>query len=332
MGKLVRMDLYRMFRSKSFFVCLILSFLLAFGVAPLEKLLSSLSELINTETKTEEKISLDDITKRMMNLSEDEQAKIESIFTKYGLDDLPEDEPFTEESLKARGIDVDAFSKEIADVLGLESAEKNDSVFQKDTTIENMLKDPFLLFGAMLVMLSVCSFYYADVENGYIKNIAGQMPKKGYTILSKYTASVAHNLIFMAVGVLGNLLGCLLVKNISSGDLLNGIGVFILKLMLLQSICAMLVLFVSTLQNKSLGTVIAVLMGLGLLSLIYSLIDTQGIQRLFPDAGDVFGKYMPDVLLGEKSPDAVTAIVVSILFGGLFLTLAIRLFDKRDVK
>ena len=38
MGKLIRMDLYRMLKSKTFLICLLLAFLLALGNAPFEKL------------------------------------------------------------------------------------------------------------------------------------------------------------------------------------------------------------------------------------------------------------------------------------------------------
>ncbi len=282
MGNLLRMDTYRIFRSKTFFVCLILAFALAVASAPVDKLLSSLGQMFATEVTETAKTS-------------------------------------------------DEFSDE--DVLALETT-KDAIRFRTEEKLSNLIKKPFTFLATLLLLISVCSFYYADAEGGYIKNIAGQMPMKGFTILSKFLASVSHNFIFMALCVVGNIIGTLTVRHFVPDDaILSSIGIFFLKLLLIQSICALLVLFVSTMQNKSLGNVMAVLFGLGfVMPLIYELIDVQLINRLFKDAGAVFAKYMPDVLLGETSPDPLTAILVSVIFGGFFLLLAIRIFDRKDVK
>ena len=119
MGNLIRMDLYRMNRAKSFRVCLILSFVTALAATPLEKLLYSLGNLLQAEN-------------------------------------------------------VGAFP-ETADLCG-------------------MIASPASVITVMLSLLSIVCFFHADMEGGYIKNIAGQMPRKGFTILSRFIASVPHSL------------------------------------------------------------------------------------------------------------------------------------------
>ena len=49
MGKLIRMDLYRLLKSKAFLVCLSLTFLLALADAPLAKLLITLAKSLSPE-------------------------------------------------------------------------------------------------------------------------------------------------------------------------------------------------------------------------------------------------------------------------------------------
>ena len=49
MGKLIRMDLYRMMKSKAFLICLLLAFLLALGNAPFEKLMFTLANSLSSE-------------------------------------------------------------------------------------------------------------------------------------------------------------------------------------------------------------------------------------------------------------------------------------------
>ena len=132
----------------------------------------------------------------------------------------------------------------------------------------------------MLVLLSLCYFFYADVENGYIKNIAGQMPMKGFTVLSKFQAAIVHNLIFAAAGIVGNLIGTMIVQRlVVDGAVLDSIRVLALKLLLFQSLCAILLLVVFTFRSKSLGMILAVLFGLGLTSLIYLGIN-EGLAAL----------------------------------------------------
>ena len=106
---------------------------------------------------------------------------------------------------------------------------------------------------------------------------------------------------------------------------------FLMKLLLIQSICAILLLVTASFQNKSLGTVIAVLMGLGLMSLVYMMIDT-GLDQLFQNKGFSVSDYMPDQLLGLLKPPVLDSVLVSLTTTALFLPLSVHVFDRRDVK
>lgn len=256
MVDLIRMDLYRMRRSKVFWVCAILAFLFAFAVQPFSKLAVSLASMLGAES---------------------------------------EGFPATYDIAKA-------------------------------------IADPLPFFNAMLVMLSACSFFYADRENGYIKNIAGQVPSKGLTVVSKFIAILPHNLFFMLVGVCGCLIGSLLVSRLSAGSgTFDAVRIFFLKLLLLQAISSILLLTAAVYRSKPLGTVIAVLAGLGLLSLIYFAIDS-GLDQVFKNKSFAIGDYMPDQLLGESDPDTLTAILSSVVTMGIFLPVSIAVFNKKEVK
>lgn len=229
------------------------------------------------------------------------------------------------------------FMKLLFDLVGRLQEEVNagvSSTFPAMRSLSEIVSDPFPILNALFVMLSAASFLYADSENGYIKNIAGQMPKKGYTILSKFLAIIAHNLLFLLVCVAGNALGTLSVQSIIVDDALTkAIGVFFLKLLLLQGLCAVLLLADAALQNKALGTVFAVLLGIGLLSLIYAVIDTL-LNQVFPKKSFSIADYMPDQILrqGMNSLKTVRALIVSGVTIGIFLPLSIRIFDRKDVK
>ena len=256
MGKLIRMDLYRMRKAKSILVCLILTFVLALINAPLSKLMYMLANSLSSEIN---------------------------------------------------------------------------ETFAAETALSALIRDPFPMLGTMLVLLSVCFFFYADVENGYIKNIAGQMPMKGFTILSKFLAAIVHNLIFAVAGIVGNLIGTVFVQRIIvDSSILDSIRVLILRLILLQSLCSILLLVVSTFQSKSLGMILAVLFGLGLTPVIYMGIN-EGLKQLFGPETNI-SQYMPDVVMNENPLSTAKALLVAFVTGGIFLPLAIRIFDRKDVK
>ena len=255
MGNLIRMDLYRMNKAKSFRVCLLVTFLLALLSTPLIMALEALARMLAPNSIEE--------TKMVYNL-------------------------------------VDHIA------------------------------NPASSLGYMLCLLSAVMFFYADIEGGFIKNIAGQMPKKGFTILSRFFATVPHCLVFMLAGFIGDLIGSAPFIQITvEGSLLKAAGVFCLKLLLLESICSILLLITSSFRNKSLGMILAVLLGLPVMYLIYMAINA-GLDQVFKGANIV--PYMPDQVLKEEYPGAFRALLVSAVTIGIFLPLSIRVFDKKDVK
>ena len=338
MVNLFRMDLYRMLRARSFYICLALTFALALATAPLTKLLYSLSTMLGVETATEEKApELDELQFSLAlagsGIDEDTDIstlapeKMAEILTDAGVSgDVTKADPDSTlgKFLAEWGGDTEALQKE------MKKSSDSKKGFPSEQKLSGIIGEPFPMLGLMLALLSVCAFFYADTENGYIKNIAGQMPMKGFTILSKFLASIVHNLAFIAAGIVGNMIGTLLVQRIvADAAVADNIRILCLKLLLLQSICAILLLVVSTFRNKSLGMILAVLFGLGLTPLIYAGINA-GLRQVFSKETDI-SQYMPDVVMGDPS-DTVKAILVALVTGGIFLPLAIRIFDRKDVK
>ncbi len=339
MVNLFRMDLYRMLRVKSFYICLALTFALALATAPLTKLLYSLSTMLGVETATEEKAPELDEQQFLLALAgsgidEDtdistlEPEKVAAILTDAGVSgDVTKADPDSTLGvfLTEWGGDMEALKKE------MQKSSDSKKGFPSEQQLSGIIGEPFPILGLMLVLLSVCAFFYADSENGYIKNIAGQMPMKGFTILSKFLASIVHSLVFIAAGIAGNVIGTLLVQRIvADAAVADSIRIMCLKLLLLQSICAILLLVVSTFRNKSLGMILAVLFGMGLTSLIYLGINS-GLQQIFGKDIDI-SKYMPDSVMSDNPLETVKAILVSLVTTGIFLPLAIRIFDRKDVK
>ena len=258
MSNLIRMDIHRMFKARSFKVCLVLAFLFGFLGIPLARLFSLI------------------------------------------LTFLPD-------------------SIEIGELL------------PESVTISSILQKPFPGMNSILIMFSVCYFYYADIEQGYIKNIAGQVSKKGYTMISRYIAVILHNLVFIATGIIGNLIGtALFVRLIVDEEILKTLGSLGLRFLLLQGLCAILLLVTCGLGSKIFGMVLSVVFGAGLMSLLYLSIDTA-VSLAFKTKIAI-EQYMPDQLMDQTAPALIPALPVAVLTIAVFLFLAVRVFDRREVR
>ena len=201
----------------------------------------------------------------------------------------------------------------------------------QEMAVSDVLKDAYPDFGAMLLFLAVCGFYYADHEGGFIKNIAGQTPKRAYVICSKFYATAFPVVAFALVGIAGSLLGALPFRRIVfdtgiPAALLN----LLLKLLLAYAVCTVLLLIVSVLHLKPLGTTLAVFFGTGLIGLLYSAISA-GFNKLFKSHFSL-SDYMPDQLLVQTDPDLAIALASAAVTAALFLFLSVRIFNRRDVR
>ena len=184
-------------------------------------------------------------------------------------------------------------------------------------------------------MLSVLSFSFADVANGYIKNIAGHVKKKSYTIVSKFIVIMIHNLIIMLISVLGVYLGYLSHAVFFGGTidytqyLLSGIGIFCFKWLLYLSLSTITLFFTSALRSKTTAAIVSFVFGTGTLSMLYMVIKNS----LNFDLSD----FMPDALSSSLNFTTINALAANALISSLvaivvFLFVTMKLVDKRDVK
>lgn len=206
------------------------------------------------------------------------------------------------------------------------------SLFPKTRDLSEIISDPFPIFNAMFAMLSVCAFFYADLDKGYIKNIAGQVPRRGHTMISRFIAAIPHHLLFMLAGVVGNLIGtAIFVRVVPDAGTAASVGTFFIKFLLMMAVTAVLLFVTAACGVKSLGTVLAVFFGMGLMSLIYMGISAA-LTSVFKLRSFQLGDYMPDQLLGMASPAVFRSVCSAAVTIAVFLPLSIYIFNRRDVK
>lgn len=182
----------------------------------------------------------------------------------------------------------------------------------------------------VVVLISAVTFSYADIANGYIKNIAGQVSNKGNTALSKFVVLAVHNFIFMFCAMIGRVIIGVITGGIQMDwiEVPLAIGTFGVKWLLLVSLSSIL-LFVSTgLKNKTLASVVGVILGSGSLMLLHLMIDSTVERFIHVD----ISRYDPSMLIQESNMIFGNAILVALVVIAIFLPLTVVIFNKSDVK
>ena len=218
------------------------------------------------------------------------------------------------------------------------SAQQEGVAFTKKITsvaLPDVIMSPFGTFMIIILFVAVVSFYYADLANGYIKNIAGQIPNKGNTAFSKYVVVIFHVLFYILLAAAGTVIGTLLcpdAKMVFEGDYGRTLLIFCVRFALIMALCAMILFVVCALRSKTFGIVLGVLFGLGALNLIYSLIDAL-IGNLIKDVH--IESFAPSALLSAEpatTGDAMKALAVAAVYIALFLFITVKFIKESDVK
>ena len=273
MRDLIRMDLYRMFRSKVFYINLII---IALG---------------NIATKVIFKVAMDALTS-----------------------------PEVMEAAQKQG---DAETSELLSTLA----------YPKSVSVSELLGNPFAFnIFLILVFLSVVSFCYADIAGGYIKNYAGQLPKKGYTVISKFICIAVHNLLFMIVALV-SIVGTEAVVRTVDFDSQAGAGAltFLLKFLLLQSMSAVILFVTTGLHSKTFASVCAVVFSTGLLGMIYMGFD-YAAEHFLKISDLNSAKYAPDQLILQSRIAWFNGVIVSVVVSAVFIAITYGIYNKSDVK
>lgn len=191
----------------------------------------------------------------------------------------------------------------------------------------------FSLFVSCAV---VASFIGAEQSCGYVKNIAGQLPNRGMMIISKFIVTCMVQLMVLVIyAIISSLCaGMFFGAYIKSYSILALIQGLILRFILFCAIDAIVLFFCTLAKSHAIAMVVGAIFGIGVTGLLYLAINA--LLSMLKISVDV-AKIMPDGINGlinvsNLGTITIRAIVVSVVFIVGFLTSAILLFKKRDVK
>ncbi len=201
--------------------------------------------------------------------------------------------------------------------------------------LSTMIGFPFGTVGLLMIVMLVSAavFLHGDIGHGYIKNLAGQIPKKSHLTFSKFIVMAFHHLIMMAVCLSGTVLGNLVSRGIYiDAKVGESLGMFMIRFLLLYALTSVLLLFSSGLGNKTLSIVMAVIFGTGALNLLYAPLDLLFNQVFHWEIR--VEDWMPDALAGSiaPAPPILNSLLVGLIFVAVFVTLSGYVSNHRDVK
>ncbi|MBQ7504741.1 MAG: hypothetical protein IJT79_05420 [Ruminococcus sp.] len=211
----------------------------------------------------------------------------------------------------------------------------------KPVLVSDLIANPFSIpLLIILLFMSVVSFSYADFAGGYIKNLSGQVNNRGKLVVSKFIVIGIHNMFFILAGVITRILGALI--GIAIGGAIEfdalipaALLTLLIKWMLLMAISAILLFITTGVRNKTLASIIGVIIGTGALGLVYLGLDAA-LVNIFKLNGFTISDYMPDQLMSSVSVGSniavLNAIIVAVVCTVIFLSLAVKLFKSRDIK
>lgn len=192
------------------------------------------------------------------------------------------------------------------------------------------------MLSLFLSCMIAASFLGGEQSCGFAKNIAGQIPNRGFMIVSKFSATCFIQLMVLVIytvvcSICAPIFFGSYITSYSIGTLIGGLA---LRFILFCAIDAVLLFFCTLAKSHAVAMVIGAIFGIGVTSLIYML--TNALLNMVNIKIDI-AKLMPDGINGLISASSlgdivVRAIIVTVVFVSVFLTGAALLYKKRDVK
>lgn len=216
----------------------------------------------------------------------------------------------------------------------------SDGAFEAASNIDySVLLYVALQSKMILIMVSifVTLFVAAEQKNGFIKNLAGQFPKRGIIVIAKLAAAALQIFImFLAFALF-----ILIFSFIYWGDkiMLNSVSelfqIVAIQYLLHFAFACLITLLYHLINSSALCMTLGILLGSTLANSLYSLIDyvfEKFTQNAFHSAEYMLSGNIALVGAGITSDIAAKAIIVSLVVIFMSTGFAILTVQKRDIR
>ena len=191
---------------------------------------------------------------------------------------------------------------------------------------------------SILCVIFVALFANADQKNGFIKNIAGQFPRRGQLVFSKFVAIAVHIFVLLVVfSAVTAAFGYIFWGDkVYLASLLPFIKVLVVQYLLHLGLSTLMMFLTILTHSAAFGMTTGILICSGMTAFLYSGIN-QIVANLRPSWNFDISNYMLEsnmrmIDVSAVSDTLLRGAIVGIVFLIVSLALAMMTMKKRDVR
>ncbi len=314
MLNMIKMDVYRMFRTKSMYVI----WIILLASALLTSFLSKIDyDAANKEWEKQQAVESQADTDTDMQAADVVNAQ-----------DIEEQQ--------AADSNKEQLSQQNTDNVNLGmSVELPTEPGKKVTVMDVFFSNAQGKFYALFLVIFAVMFATADIKSGYIKNIGGQVSQRGMLIVSRAVVLALFTAItFAGIFVFQAAANMLAFKCVVWGNWKEIIPYFLTELTLHYAFVLICMAIAVIIKNNVISMTLSVCLTMNIMSIVYGFIDyvvnRKGLHNFSIYKYTVTGR-MAMLPMNAGRDDVVSSMCVAVIFIIIMLSLSSYVFQKRDI-
>ena len=314
MLNMIKMDVYRMFRTKSMYVI----WIILLASALLTSFLSKIDyDAANKEWEKQQAVESQADTDTDMQAADVVNAQ-----------DI--------EQQQAADSNKEQLSQQNTDNVNLGmSVELPTEPGKKVTVMDVFFSNAQGKFYALFLVIFAVMFATADIKSGYIKNIGGQVSQRGMLIVSRAVVLALFTAItFAGIFVFQAAANMLAFKCVVWGNWKEIIPYFLTELTLHYAFVLICMAIAVIIKNNVISMTLSVCLTMNIMSIVYAFIDyvvnRKGLHNFSIYKYTVTGR-MAMLPMNAGRDDVVSSMCVAAVFIIIMLSLSSYIFQKRDI-
>lgn len=314
MLNMIKMDVYRMFRTKSMYVI----WIILLASALITSFLSKIDyDAANKEWEKQQAVESQADTDTDMQAADVVNAQ-----------DI--------EQQQAADSNKEQLSQQNTDNVNIGmSVELPTEPGKKVTVMDVFFSNAQGKFYALFLVIFAVMFATADIKSGYIKNIGGQVSQRGMLIASRAVALALFTAItFAGIFVFQAAANMLAFKCVVWGNWKEIIPYFLTELTLHYAFVLICMAIAVIIKNNVISMTLSVCLTMNIMSIMYAFIDyvvnRKGLHNFSIYKYTVTGR-MAMLPMNAGRDDVISSMCVAATFIVIMLSLSSYIFQKRDI-
>ena len=312
MLNMIKMDVYRMFRTKSMYVI----WIILLASALLTSFLSKKDyDAVNKEWEQQQEVES----------QADTDGQTVDVVNAQDIEEQQADDSNKEQLSQQNTDNVN---------IGM-SVELPTEPGKKVTVMDVFFSNAQGKFYALFLVIFAVMFATADIKSGYIKNIGGQVSQRGMLIVSRAVALALFTAItFAGIFVFQAVANMLAFKCVMWGNWKEIIPYFLTELTLHYAFVLICMAIAVIIKNNVISMTLSVCLTMNIMSIVYAFIDyvvnRKGLHNFSIYKYTVTGR-MAMLPMNAGREDIISSMCVAATFIIIMLSLSSYIFQKKDI-